>query len=223
MSGLQFQGVGMTSQRTRDRLIQRLVDQGVTNLEVLNTISNLPRHIFLDEALSHRAYEDTALPIGYGQTLSQPYIVARMTEILIAAAGPLNKVLEVGTGSGYQTAVLAPFCEQLFSVERIKPLQDKARQRMRTLGIHNVTFKHADGGFGWPEKGPFNAILSAAAPPFVPPELKAQLAPNGVLVIPVGGETQELHLVVREDDSDTFHTQILEPVKFVPLLSGTTR
>lgn len=223
MSGLQFQGVGMTSQRTRDRLIQRLVDQGVTNLEVLNTISNLPRHIFLDEALSHRAYEDTALPIGYGQTLSQPYIVARMTEILIAAAGPLNKVLEVGTGSGYQTAVLAPFCEQLFSVERIKPLQDKARQRMRTLGIHNATFKHADGGFGWPEKGPFNAILSAAAPPFVPPELKAQLAPNGVLVIPVGGETQELHLVVREDDSDTFHTQILEPVKFVPLLSGTTR
>ncbi len=212
----------MTSLRTRERLVQRLVEQGVTNLQVLDVIRNTPRHLFLDEALSHRAYEDSSLPIGYGQTLSQPYIVARMTEILLdAAAGTPKRVLEVGTGSGYQTTVLAQLVERVYSVERIKPLQDKARARLRQLGLKNVVLSHADGGMGWPEQAPFNAILSAAAPTYVPEELKQQLAPDGVLVIPVGGETQALHLVMREGDSETFKTQILEPVKFVPLLSGT--
>lgn len=224
MSSLIFEGIGMTSQRTRERLIQRLSEQGVTNIRVLDVIRNTPRHIFLDEALSHRAYEDTALPIGYGQTLSQPYIVARMTEILLGASGgKLEKVLEVGTGSGYQTTVLAQLVGQVFSVERIKPLQDKARDRLRQLGLRNVQLKHADGGYGWPEMGPYDGILSTAAPRAVPDELLAQLAPNGVLVIPVGGQEQELHLVMRDGDTDKFVTQKLEPVKFVPLLSGTTR
>ncbi len=224
MSSLIFEGIGMTSQRTRERLIQRLSEQGVTNIRVLDVIRNTPRHIFLDEALSHRAYEDTALPIGYGQTLSQPYIVARMTEILLGASGgKLEKVLEVGTGSGYQTTILAQLVGQVFSVERIKPLQDKARDRLRQLGLRNVQLKHADGGYGWPEMGPYDGILSTAAPRAVPDELLAQLAPNGVLVIPVGGQEQELHLVMRDGDTDKFVTQKLEPVKFVPLLSGTTR
>jgi protein-L-isoaspartate(D-aspartate) O-methyltransferase len=224
VSSLIFEGIGMTSQRTRERLIQRLTEQGVTNIRVLDVIRNTPRHIFLDEALSHRAYEDTALPIGYGQTLSQPYIVARMTEILLGASGgKLEKVLEVGTGSGYQTTILAQLVGQVFSVERIKPLQDKARDRLRQLGLRNVQLKHADGGFGWPEMGPYDGILSTAAPRAVPEELLAQLAPNGVLVIPVGGQEQELHLIMRDGDTEKFVTQKLEPVKFVPLLSGTTR
>jgi len=224
VSSLILQGVGMTSQRTRERLIQRLMEQGVSNLRVLDVIRNTPRHLFLDEALSHRAYEDTALPIGYGQTLSQPYIVARMTEVLIGAAGgKLDKVLEVGTGSGYQTTILAQLVGQVYSVERIKPLQDKARERLRQLGLRNVQLRHADGGFGWPEMGPYDAILSTAAPQMVPEELLAQLAPNGILVIPVGGQVQELHLIMRDGDTDNFVTQKLEPVKFVPLLSGTTR
>ena len=214
----------MTSLRTRERLIQRLMDQGVSDYKVLDVIRSTPRHLFLDEALSHRAYEDSSLPIGYGQTLSQPYVVARMTEVLLAAAGgKLSRVLEVGTGSGYQTAVLAQLVDQVFSVERIKPLQDKARQRLRELGLRNVQLTHADGGLGWPSMGPFDGILSAAAPQFVPDELKQQLAPGGVLVIPVGGQQQYLHLVIRDGDSDRFITQELEPVKFVPLLSGTTR
>lgn len=224
MSSLILQGVGMTSQRTRERLIQRLVEQGVTNLQVLDVIRNTPRHLFLDEALAHRAYEDSSLPIGYGQTLSQPYIVARMTEILLGAyGGKLHRVLEVGTGSGYQTTILAQLVGEVYSVERIKPLQDKARERLRQLGLRNVHLTHADGGFGWPEKGPFDGILSTAAPQYVPQELLDQLAPNGVLVIPVGGQEQELRLVIRDGDTDKFVTQVLEPVKFVPLLSGTTR
>lgn len=219
-----MEGVGMTSQRTRERLIQRLVEKGVADWRVLDVMRNTPRHLFLDEALSHRAYEDTALPIGYGQTLSQPYIVARMTEVLMGAAGgKLQRVLEVGTGSGYQTAILAQLAEQVYSVERIKPLQDKARQRLRDLGLRNVIMDHADGGFGWPEKAPFDGILSAAAPQYIPEELKQQLAPNGVLVIPVGGEQQALQLVMRDGDSDQFVTQSLEAVRFVPLLSGKAR
>lgn len=213
----------MTSQRTRDRLVQRLVERGINDQQVLGVIGNTPRHLFLDEALAHRAYEDSSLPIGYGQTLSQPYIVARMTEVLIGAGGRLNRVLEVGTGSGYQTAVLAQLVGHVWSVERIKPLQDKARQRLRDLKLNNVTFKHSDGGFGWPEEGPFDGILSAAAPRHIPPNLLQQLAPGGVLVIPVGGDEQQLHLVVREDEGDNFKTQVLEPVHFVPLLSGVAR
>lgn len=218
-----LQGVGMTSARTRDRLIERLVEQGVTNMRVLDVMRNTPRHIFLDEALAHRAYEDTALPIGHGQTLSQPYIVARMTELLLGAAGKLDKVLEVGTGSGYQTTILAQLAPQVCSVERIKPLQDKARERLRQLGLRNVQLRHADGGFGWPEMGPYDAILSTAAPHAVPDELLKQLAPSGVLVIPLGGREQHLHLIMRDGESENFVTRVIEPVKFVPLVSGTLR
>lgn len=223
MSQLNLAGVGMTSERTRVRLINRLREQGVSDNRVLDCMRETPRHLFLDEALAHRAYEDSSLPIGYGQTLSQPYIVARMTEILLAAAGSLERVLEVGTGSGYQTAVLAQLAGEVYSVERIKPLQDKARNRLRELGLRNVHLRHADGGFGWPEKGPFTAILSTAAPREVPAELLNQLAPGGALVIPVGDGQQQLTLVLRDGETDKFITQVLEPVKFVPLLSGTTR
>ncbi|MGH1461701.1 MAG: protein-L-isoaspartate(D-aspartate) O-methyltransferase [Neptuniibacter sp.] len=212
----------MTSQRTRDRLISRLKEQGIHNEDVLSIMRETPRHIFIDEALAHRAYEDTALPIGYNQTISQPFIVARMTEALLAA-GPLNKVLEVGTGSGYQTSILAPLVGELYSIERIRPLQEKARNRLRRLGIKNVNLKHTDGGMGWAAKAPFDGILAACAPEDVPEELKQQLALGGRLIIPVGGsENQELKLVVRETE-EKFTTQVLECVKFVPLLSGTVR
>lgn len=210
----------MTSQRTRERLIQRLVDQGVTNTDVLEVIRTTPRHLFLDEAMAHRAYEDVALPIGFQQTLSQPYIVARMTELLLAA-GPRSRVLEIGTGSGYQTAVLAQLVEEVYSVERIKPLQQKARQRMRRLKLRNVHMNHADGGMGWPERGPFDGIVATAAPEHIPDDLLQQLAVGGRLVIPVGGATQDLHVVTRTLES--YETEIVEAVYFVPLLPGTVR
>lgn len=222
MNKLQLQGIGMTSQRTRSRLVQRLKEQGITDQQVLDVMGNTPRHIFIDEALSHRAYEDTALPIGFNQTISQPYIVARMTEILLAG-GPLEKVLEVGTGSGYQTTVLAQLVDKVFSVERIKPLQDKARQRFSLLKIRNVSLKHSDGGMGWAERGPFDGIMVTAAPEEVPPELLAQLAVGGRLVIPVGGtQNQQLKLIIRVTETE-YKTTVLEGVKFVPLLSGTVR
>ncbi|WP_417224014.1 protein-L-isoaspartate(D-aspartate) O-methyltransferase [Amphritea sp.] len=212
----------MTSQRTRSRLVQRLKDQGISDQQVLDVMGNTPRHIFIDEALSHRAYEDTALPIGFNQTISQPYIVARMTEILLAD-GPRERVLEVGTGSGYQTTVLAQLVDKVFSVERIKPLQEKARQRFSLLKIRNVSLKHSDGGMGWAERGPFDGIMVTAAPEEVPPELLIQLAVGGRLVIPVGGtQNQQLKLVIRVSETD-YETSVLEGVKFVPLLSGTVR
>lgn len=220
MNPLMLQGVGMTSKRTRDRLVNRLLEQGITNQSVLDVMTNTPRHLFLDEALAHRAYEDTALPIGHGQTLSQPYIVARMTELLLGAAGKLERVLEVGTGSGYQTSILAQLVSEVLSVERIKPLQDKARERLKLIGLKNVRLKHADGGFGWPEEGQFGGIISTAAPRSIPQGLLDQLAPDGVLIIPVGGDEQELVMVIRQGDSDDFKKQVIEPVKFVPLLSG---
>lgn len=221
---INLDGVGMTSRRTRERLIQRLMDQGIGNFHVLDVICNTPRHIFLDEALSHRAYEDTALPIGYNQTLSQPYIVARMTEALLSL-GPRRNVLEIGTGSGYQTAVLAQLVDKVYSVERIAPLQEKAAERLRLLSLHHNTFlKHADGTLGWPEKGPFDGIISTAAPRVVPKELLNQLAPNGILIIPVGmGDVQQLKMISRDGDADTFTTAVLEDVRFVPLLGGTMR
>lgn len=222
MNKLQLQGIGMTSQRTRSRLVQRLKDQGITDQQVLDVVAGTPRHIFIDEALSHRAYEDTALPIGFNQTISQPYIVARMTEILLAE-GPIERVLEVGTGSGYQTTILAQLVDKVFSVERIKPLQDKARQRFTLLKIRNVSLKHSDGGMGWPDRGPFDGIMVTAAPEEVPPELLTQLVVGGRLVIPVGGsQNQQLKLVIRVTETE-YETSVLEGVKFVPLLSGTVR
>jgi protein-L-isoaspartate(D-aspartate) O-methyltransferase len=215
-----LKGIGMTSQRTRERLIQRLVDQGVTNTAVLDVIRTTPRHLFLDEAMAHRAYEDVALPIGFQQTLSQPYTVARMTELLLAA-GPRSRVLEIGTGSGYQTAVLAQMVEEVYSVERIKPLQQKARQRMRQLKLRNVHMNHADGGMGWPERGPFDGIVATAAPEHIPEDLLQQLAMGGRLVIPVGGDTQYLHVVTRTPDG--YVTDVIEEVFFVPLRPGTVR
>ena len=220
MNSVDVRGIGMTSQRTRERLIQRLVEQGIRDHTVLDVIRSTPRHLFLDEAMAHRAYEDVALPIGFQQTLSQPYIVARMTELLLAA-GPRQRVLEIGTGSGYQTAILAQLVGEVYSVERIKPLQQKARQRMRKLKLRNVHMNHADGGMGWSERGPFDGILAAAAPERVPGELLRQLAPGGRLVIPVGGEEQTLQVVSRTDEG--FETQIVEPVNFVPLRPGTVR
>ncbi|MBO6850654.1 MAG: protein-L-isoaspartate(D-aspartate) O-methyltransferase, partial [Marinobacter sp.] len=208
-----------TSRRTRMRLIQRLRDAGIKDERVLAVMGDMPRHIFLDEALSHRAYEDTSLPIGYNQTLSQPYIVARMTEILMQHEPA--RVLELGTGSGYQTAILARLVDLVFSVERIKPLQDRARDRLRQLELRNTLLKHADGGMGWPDKGPFDGIMLTAAPKEIPAELKSQLADGGVIVAPVGETDQTLVKMVRRGDS--FEITRIEAVNFVPLLGGVIR
>ena len=217
--GAELQGIGMTSRRTRMRLIQRLREAGIQSEQVLAVMGDMPRHIFLDEALSHRAYEDTSLPIGYNQTLSQPYIVARMTEILMQHEP--TRVLELGTGSGYQTAILARLVNLVFSVERIKPLQDRARDRLRQLDLRNTQLKHADGGMGWPEKGPFDGIMLTAAPKEIPAELKAQLADGGVIVAPVGEYEQTLVKMVRHGES--FETTRIEDVNFVRLLGGVIR
>jgi len=215
---LHHRGIGMTSQRTRERLIQRLYEEGLSNAHVLETIRRTPRHLFVDEALAHRAYEDTALPIGNNQTISQPYMVARMSELLLAA-GPLDKVLEIGTGSGYQTAILAQLVERVFSVERIQSLQDKAKERLTQLNLRNVVFRWGDGWEGWNALGPYNGIIVTAAAANVPQALLDQLAPGGRLVIPVGaGDVQELLLIVREDDG--FSRHVLDAVRFVPLLNG---
>ncbi len=215
------QGIGMTSMRTRERLVERLMDRGISDYDVLEAIRQTPRHLFVDEALAHRAYEDTALPIGFSQTLSQPYIVARMTELLLAG-GPLHKVLEVGTGSGYQAAILAQLVERVYSVERIKPLQQRAKKRLSQLKLYNVLFKNSDGGMGWSREGPFDGILSAAAPAKIPPELLQQLAPGGRLLMPVGEcGNQELVMVIR--NGDRFEQEVIEAVNFVPFLTGTVR
>lgn len=223
VGSVDFDGVGMTSQRTRERLVQRLKDQGITNQKVLDVIRVTPRHLFLDEALSHRAYEDTALPIGHAQTISQPYIVALMTQILLSR-GPLKRVLEIGTGSGYQAAVLAQLVDEVYSVERIKPLLIKARNLFRQLRLRNIVTAHSDGGVGWPENAPYDGIIATAAPEQVPDELLYQLAPDGLLVIPVGtGESQELRVISRQGDSQKFEEEVVERVRFVPLLGGTSR
>lgn len=215
---MQRRGIGMTSQRTRERLIQRLYEEGLSNARVLEVIRRTPRHLFVDEALAHRAYEDTALPIGHNQTISQPYMVGRMTELLLAA-GPLDKVLEIGTGSGYQTAVLAQLVERVFSVERIQALQERAKERLVELNLRNVVFRWGDGWEGWNALGPYNGIIVTAAAAEVPQALLDQLALGGRLVIPVGaGDVQQLLLITREEDG--FSRHILDAVRFVPLLNG---
>jgi protein-L-isoaspartate(D-aspartate) O-methyltransferase len=211
-------GIGMTSARTRERLVARLREQGITDNEVLERIRSVPRHMFVDEALASRAYEDTALPIGHSQTISQPYIVARMTQSLLEAGKP-RKVLEVGTGCGYQTAVLAPLVATLYSIERIAALQVKARQILRDLRIANVYMKHGDGFEGWAAYAPFDGIIVAAAAYAVPPALLEQLADGGRLVIPVGNDReQQLLRITRR--GDRYEREVLGPVIFVPLLQG---
>ena len=214
-----LRGSGMTSQRARDRLVVSLQEQGIVSQRVLSAMRSTPRHIFIDEALAHGAYENNALPIGYNQTISQPYIVAKMTEILLGDK-PLHKVLEVGTGSGYQTAILAQLVGKVFSVERIKPLQDRAKIRLQALQLTNVQLLHSDGGMGVKDRAPFDAILVTAAPDVVPSELIEQLAIGGTLVIPVGGnQSQQLKKIVKKS-ANHCETTIVEAVNFVPLLSG---
>ena len=214
------QGIGMTSQRTRERLIQRLMDRGITRFEVLEAIRSVPRHLFVDEALAHRSYEDTALPIGYGQTLSQPYVVARMSELALAKGRP-KKVLELGSGSGYQTAILASLVDEICAVERIKPLVERARKQLRALRVRNVRLRHGDGLDGWASEAPFDLILGAAAPEHLPTQLLEQLAPGGRLILPVGGERQQLMMVTATPEG--YVEEAIEEVNFVPMLRGVSR
>ena len=218
MTNPRLTGIGMTSARTRDRLIARLREQGIAHPQVLERIRSVPRHVFMDEALASRAYEDTALPIGHGQTISQPYIVARMTEALLEGGAP-RKVLEIGTGCGYQTAVLAPLVATVYSVERIAALQLRARRVLRDLRIGNVFMRHGDGFEGWPPYAPYDGILVAAAALAVPPALLEQLGNGGRLVMPVGPD-REQRLVRITRRGDLLEREVLGPVTFVPLLQG---
>jgi len=215
------QGIGMTSMRTRERLVKRLQDEGIKNVRVLDAIRSVPRHIFVDEALATRAYEDTALPIGHGQTISQPYIVARMTEALLDS-GPLEKVLEIGTGSGYQAAILAAVATHVYTLERIKPLLLQARQRFQELKLRNIRTHYADGTIGWQDQAPFDGIIATAAPEQVPQALLEQLKPGGRLIIPIGqqGLYQQLTLITRNEEG--YEQQVLEDVSFVPMLPGSS-
>lgn len=217
VSNTRLTGIGMTSARTRERLIVRLREAGIRNEAVLDSMARLPRHLFVDEALAHRAYEDTALPIGHGQTISQPYTVARMTELLLEG-GP-RRVLEVGTGSGYQTAVLCALVEEVYSVERIELLLRSARRCLQEIGYRNFRLRHADGNAGWPEHAPFDAIVVTAAAPELPSVLAAQLSIGGRLVVPVGNsERQELLLLRKAADGVT--QERIEAARFVPLIQG---
>ena len=209
-------GIGMTSARTRNRLVSRLKDQGITSNDVLEQILNVPRHLFVDEALSTRAYEDTALPIGMGQTISQPYIVAKMTEAIFQN-NKRNKILEIGTGCGYQTAVLSPFYKKIYSVERIPELLRKTKKRLHNLNIYNVNFRLGDGWKGWPKYAPYDGIIVSAAANEVPKNLLKQLIDGGVLVIPIGATgKQELQLIEKNDK--IFKYTSLGYVSFVPLV-----
>ena len=212
-------GMGMTSQRVRDRLIERLRENGIVDERVLNAIRTVPRHRFIDEALATRAYEDTALPIGHGQTISQPWVVAKMTEALFANGAQPARVLEVGTGSGYQAAILAALGLEVHTVERIGELLRTARKRFRALGF-NIRSKHDDGRIGWPENGPFDGIVVTAAAPALVDALATQLAPGGTLVAPVGGSGAQSLMCLRKDADGVISQANLAPVVFVPLLSG---
>ena len=203
--------------RSAQALSDLLQRDGVEDKEVLKAIAQIPRHIFIDDVLKHKAYQNTALPIGQGQTISQPYIVARMTE-LMRLAGVQHKVLEIGTGSGYQTAVLAKTFDKVYSVERIKALQWQAKRRLHQLDLYNVAMKHGDGWEGWQSQAPFDGIIVTAAATTIPPELLAQLADGGVLLAPIGEAEQKLTMVIRQGDSFTEH--VIAPVRFVPLVPG---
>ena len=211
-------GIGMTSQRTRTRMVERLREKGIRNEAVLAAIAKVPRHVFVDEALASRAYEDTALPLGMGQTISQPFVVARMIELLLNGRQTIGKTLEVGAGCGYQAAVLAQLSSEVYAVERLGPLLEKAKAHMRALQQFNVRLKHADGNLGLPEAGPFDSIIVAAAGTQIPQALLAQLAPGGRLVLPVGAAEQYLCFV--EHTPQGFVETRLDPVRFVPLLAG---
>ena len=213
-------GIGMTSQRTRERMVTRLMEQGVRDMRVLEVLRSLPRHLFVDEALATRAYEDTALPIGSGQTISQPYAVARMSEALLAG-GRLHKVLEVGTGCGYQSAVLAALADEVYSVERIGDLVRRTRERLQRLQIRNVRIRHGDGYAGWAEHGPYDGILVAAAPTQVPAALLEQLAEGGRLIVPVGERGSQQLLQISRIDGE-LKQEVLEMVSFVPMLHGAS-
>jgi protein-L-isoaspartate(D-aspartate) O-methyltransferase len=207
----------MTSQRTRDRLVQRLRSKGMKNNAVLEAIGSTPRHLFVDEALASRAYEDTALPIGQGQTISQPYIVARMTELLLEVKP--DKILEVGTGSGYQAAILSRLVDKVYTTERIESLATQARQRFRRLGYRNVRVQHSDGSWGWPQFGPFDAIIVTAGGAQIPKPLLEQLAVGGRLVMPLGDRVRQILVSVTR--TPTVYERVdLEPVVFVPLIGG---
>ncbi|NQD37085.1 protein-L-isoaspartate(D-aspartate) O-methyltransferase [Permianibacter sp. IMCC34836] len=221
MNGSNLRGIGMTSDRTRTRLVQRLQEEGIRNTMVLAVMAGVPRHIFVDEGIAHRAYEDTALPIGRGQTISQPFIVAKMTEILLDA-GPLKNVLEIGTGCGYQTAVLAQLVEQVYTIERIDELQQQAQARLSALQLDNIEYRHGDGFQGWKEKGPFDGIIVTAAPLAIPPALVAQLADGGRLVVPVGQANGSQNLMLIEKRGDQLQSAIMDKVRFVPLQPGPT-
>lgn len=212
-------GIGMTSQRTRTRMIERLREKGIRSEPVLKAMAAVPRHVFVEEALASRAYEDTALPLGMGQTISQPFVVARMIELLLNGRTALGKTLEIGAGCGYQAAVLAQLTNEVYSVERLAPLLEKAKANMRTLQQFNVRLKHADGQFGLPEAGPFDSIIVAAAGANVPTALLEQLAVGGRLVLPVGAAEQYLSYIERSPQG-CVETR-LDAVRFVPLLSGT--
>jgi protein-L-isoaspartate(D-aspartate) O-methyltransferase len=213
-------GIGMTSQRTRERLILRLAESGIDHPEVLRALREVPRHLFVDEALASRAYEDSALPIGQGQTISQPYTVARMTQAMLEL-GPCLTVLEVGTGCGYQTAVLAALVRRVYTIERIQSLLERAQQRLLGLQVRNVRYRHGDGAQGWPEYGPYDGILVTAAPHAVPRALAEQLAPQGCMVLPMGEDERQV-LVRVTRTSDGFKQEVLESASFVPLLGGVS-
>lgn len=217
MANNQPLGIGMTSQRTRLRMVERLRQQGIADEVVLAVMAELPRHLFVDEALMSRAYDDVSLPLGFGQTISQPYIVAKMTSLL-RNGKKLGRVLEIGTGCGYQTSILAKLAKEVYSVERIAPLLDRTRLRLREFKFTNVRLKHADGHLGLPEAAPYDAILMTAAASHVPEELVSQLAPGGRLIMPIGLNEQKLHCFDLTEEG--LQQQILEPVKFVPLLPG---
>lgn len=217
MNSLRQSGIGMTSQRTRGRMIDRLRTQGIRDEVVLAAMNAVPRHLFVDEAMSHLAYDDKSLPIGFGQTISQPYIVARMTEVLRDGRA-LNRVLEVGTGCGYQAAVLGQLAREVYSVERILPLHERAKKQLQELQAGNVRLSYADGGMGLPLQAPFDGIIMAAAATHIPKALLDQLAVGGRLVMPLGAHEQTLYLIERDETG--YRETPLEAVKFVPLLMG---